>query len=57
MDVPVAPAQVVQAELVSDLSCVHGVWQILLVGEHQQAGVAQLVLQKTSKHVMVEILR
>jgi hypothetical protein len=41
---PVALAQGVQAELVGDLRCVHGVGQILLVGKHQQDGVAQLVL-------------
>jgi len=35
----------VEAELVCDLSCVHGVGQILLVGEHQQDGIPQLILQ------------
>ena len=42
---PVALAQGVEAELVGDLCRVHGVGQILLVGEHQQHGVAQLVLR------------
>jgi len=34
----------VQAELVGDLGGVHGVGQILLVGEHEQQGVTELVL-------------
>ena len=33
-----------KAKLVGDLSGVHGIGQILLVGEHQEEGVAQLVL-------------
>ena len=40
-----ALAEGVQAELVCDLSSVHGIRKILLVGEHQQHSVAQLVLQ------------
>jgi hypothetical protein len=37
----------VQAQLISDLRCVHGVGQVLLVGEDQQHRVAQLVLRRT----------
>ena len=44
-NIPVALAQRVQAQLVCDLCRVHGIWQILLVGEHQQHSLAQLVLQ------------
>lgn len=44
LDVPVALAQGVQAKLVGDLCCVHGVGQVLLIGEHEEDGVAQLVL-------------
>ena len=44
LDVPVALAEGVKSELVSDLSGVHGVGQILLVGEHQEEGVPELVL-------------
>eukprot|EP00964_Phaeocystis_antarctica_P040780 scaffold23323_cov60-Phaeocystis_antarctica.AAC.2 len=44
LDVPVALAERVQAELVGDLSCIHRVGQVLLVGEHQQDGLTQLVL-------------
>ena len=42
---PVAATQVVEAELVSDLGSIHGIGQVLLVGENQQRGVTQLVLQ------------
>lgn len=41
-----ALAEGVQAELVCDLSSVHGIGEILLVGEHQQHSVAQLVLHR-----------
>jgi len=41
----VALAQGVQAELVGDLRRVHGVGQILLVREHQQHRVAELILR------------
>ena len=44
LDVPVALAQWVQPKLVRDLRSVHRVWQILLVSEHEQHGVAKLVL-------------
>ena len=45
-NVPVALAEGVKAELVCDLSSVHGIGEILLVGEHQQHSVAQLVLHR-----------
>mmetsp|Transcript_73127 Transcript_73127/g.200800 ORF Transcript_73127/g.200800 Transcript_73127/m.200800 type:complete len:561 (-) Transcript_73127:65-1747(-) len=44
LDVPVALAQRVEAELVGDLRSVHRVRQVLLVGEDQQDGLPQLVL-------------
>jgi hypothetical protein len=44
LDVPSALPQAVKAELVSDLGGVHGVGKILLVGEDQQNGIAELVL-------------
>ena len=37
-----------QAQLVSDLCRVHGVREVLLVGEHQQHGVTELVLSQHS---------
>ena len=40
-----ALAEGVQSQLVCDLSCVHGIGKILLVGEHQQHSVTQLILQ------------
>lgn len=33
-----------QTQLLGDLGSVHGVWQILFVGKHQEQGVPQLVL-------------
>ena len=36
LNVPVSVSQAVKAELVRDLSRVHCIWQILLVGEDQQ---------------------
>jgi len=46
LDVPLAVGDGVQAELVGDLAHAHGVRQILLVGEHEKGGVAELVLTK-----------
>lgn len=44
LDVPLPLPERVQAELVGDLGGVHRVRQVLLVGKHEQDGVAQLVL-------------
>lgn len=44
LDEPLALSQAVQAELVSDLGGVHGVGQILLVGEDEQQSIPQFVL-------------
>merc|ERR1719453_817858 len=44
LDVPVALAERVEAELVSDLGGVHRVGQVLLVGEDEQHRLAELVL-------------
>lgn len=44
MYAPVALAQTVQAQLLSDLRGVHGVWQVLLVCEDQQDRIPQLLL-------------
>jgi len=41
---PSALPQAVQTKLVSDLSRVHGIGQILLVGEDEQESIPQLVL-------------
>mmetsp|Transcript_6020 Transcript_6020/g.15757 ORF Transcript_6020/g.15757 Transcript_6020/m.15757 type:complete len:262 (-) Transcript_6020:40-825(-) len=54
LDVPVTLAQRMQAELVRDLGGVHGVWQILLIGKHEQHGLAQLVL---AEHTVQLVLR
>ena len=44
-----ALAKRVQAQLVRNLCCIHGIGQILLVGKHQQDRVAQLILQCNMK--------
>mmetsp|Transcript_37923 Transcript_37923/g.88757 ORF Transcript_37923/g.88757 Transcript_37923/m.88757 type:complete len:225 (-) Transcript_37923:6-680(-) len=44
LDVPVALAQRMKAKLVRDLRGIHRVWQVLLVGEDEQDGLAKLVL-------------
>ena len=44
LDEPRSLAEAVEPELVSDLSSVHRVGQILLVREHEQESIAQLVL-------------
>lgn len=44
MTYPSALPQGVQTKLVSDLGGVHGVGQILLVGEDKEKGVAELIL-------------
>ena len=49
LDVPVALAERVQAELVGDLGRVHRVWQVLLVGEDQQDCVSQFILLQLNK--------
>lgn len=46
---PLALAEGVEAELVGDLSGVHGIRKILLVGEHEEDGVAELVLLKGAR--------
>ena len=44
LDVPVALAQGLQAELLSDFGSRHSVGQILLVAEHEQNSVTELIL-------------
>jgi hypothetical protein len=44
LDVPLPVAQAMQTQLVSHLRGTHGVRKVLLVGEHEQDGFAQLVL-------------
>jgi hypothetical protein len=44
LDVPGALSQAVESELVCDLGGVHGVGQILLVGEDKQNGIPELIL-------------
>lgn len=44
LDVPLARAKRVQAELIGDLSDRHGVGQVLLVGKNKEDAVTKLVL-------------
>jgi len=46
LNVPVPVPHVVEAQLVSDLSRVHGLGQVLLVGKDQHHGVPQLILRQ-----------
>ncbi len=43
--IPVALTQGVQAKLVRNLCCIHGIWKILLVGEYKQNSITQFILQ------------
>jgi len=43
----------VQAELIGDVGSVHGVGQILLIGENQEEGVAQLILTQHSCQLLL----
>lgn len=44
LDVPGALPEAVETELIGDLSGVHGVGKILLVGENEEESIAQFVL-------------
>ena len=52
---PVPLPQRVQPKLVRDLGRVHGVGQILLVGKHEQRGVAQLVLAEHAVQLVARL--
>ena len=52
LDVPLAVAQAVEAELVGHLGGGHGVGEVLLVGEDEEDGVAQLVLVEHAVHLV-----
>ncbi len=54
LDVPVSLRQRVQSQRIGDLSSVHRVRQILLVGEDQQDGVPKVVLVE---HLVQLLLR
>jgi len=55
LHVPLAGADVVKAELVSDLSDRHSLRKILLVGEHEEDGIAELVLTKHLVKLVVSL--
>lgn len=44
LDVPLALAERVKSELIGDLSSVHGVGQILLVGKDEEESITELIL-------------
>mmetsp|Transcript_19579 Transcript_19579/g.58225 ORF Transcript_19579/g.58225 Transcript_19579/m.58225 type:complete len:211 (+) Transcript_19579:79-711(+) len=56
LDVPLAVAQAVQAELVRHLGRGHGVGQILLVREHQEDGLPQLVLVEHAVQLVARVV-
>lgn len=53
LNVPLAGAEGVEAELVGDLADAHGVGQILLVGKDKEGGVAELVLTEHLLELLV----
>ena len=44
LNVPGSLSEAVEAELISDLSSIHGVGQILLVGEDKEKSITELIL-------------
>lgn len=44
LNVPSSLPQAMETELISDFGCVHGVGQVLLVGEDEEESVSQLIL-------------
>ena len=52
---PSALPEGVQAKLVSDLSGVHGVGQILLVGEDQEKSITELVLVEHALELLARL--
>jgi len=44
LNVPATLSQAVQTKLIGDFGGVHGVWQILLVGEDQEESIPELIL-------------
>ena len=55
LDKPLSLSQAVEAKLVGDLGGVHGVGQILLVGEDQEQGIAKLVLVKHALELLASL--
>lgn len=55
LNVPASVSECVQTELVSDFRCVHGVGQILLVGEDEKDGVTQLVLGEHTHQLLARL--
>lgn len=53
---PVALAQGVQAKLIRNFCSVHGVRQILLVGEYQENRITKLVLQRQKRNCSVRCM-
>ena len=41
--IPLTLTKTVQSELISDFSSIHRIWQVLLVGEHQQESITKLI--------------
>jgi hypothetical protein len=54
LDVPLAVAELVKTEALSDLLNLHGVGEILLVGENKEDGIAKLIFRE---HAVDLILR
>jgi len=63
LDVPGTLSQTVQTKLIRNLGGVHGIWQILLVGEDQEESVPELIFVQhalqllSSLHYTIAIVR
>jgi len=55
LNVPSTLSQAVQTQLICDLCGVHGIWQILLVGEYQKNGISELILVQHTLQLLTSL--
>lgn len=55
LDVPSALSEAVETKLVGNFSSVHGIGQILLVGEYKEEGISKLVLVQHSLQLLTSL--
>merc|ERR1719235_1440048 len=56
LDEPLSVSHVVQSKLLSDLSCWHRIWQVLLVCEHKECSITHLIFIQHLVHLLLGIL-
>eukprot|EP00406_Dinophysis_acuminata_P084031 CAMPEP_0179265904 /NCGR_PEP_ID=MMETSP0797-20121207/29142_1 /TAXON_ID=47934 /ORGANISM="Dinophysis acuminata, Strain DAEP01" /LENGTH=140 /DNA_ID=CAMNT_0020974123 /DNA_START=133 /DNA_END=555 /DNA_ORIENTATION=- len=56
LDEPLPPLQLGQAELLGDLWCRHGLWEVLLVRVHQHARVPELVVPQERMQFVARLI-